>query len=243
MKDQKVDPMTLPITLIVTRPKAAAEKFAADVQDACPGKFDALIAPLMDISLEPCDIDVAGAQALLFTSRQAVAAYVVRKGDLTIPALCVGAGTAQEAQASGISAQSADGDAAALASLAAMSYLEGGGRYVHFRGAHTAGDLAYSLMDEGIEVEERIIYNQRLLDLSDPAKRAISDGRNVVIPVFSPRTAQGLANELANIQISPGVRFLVISQNTADQLSHLSARIEVAPQPSLVGMLNLLAKI
>ncbi len=235
--------MTLPIKLIVTRPQLAGERFAKEVEHACPGKFEPLVSPLIDISLEPCDMDVSGAQALLFTSRQAVGAYMARKGDLTIPALCVGDGTAQEAQAAGLAAQSAQGDAAALASLAAMSYLEGGGRYVHFRGAHAAGELALALMDEGIEVEERIIYNQRLLDLSDAAKAAITGGQGVVIPVFSPRTAQGLVNELANIPISNSVRFVAISQNTANVISYISPQIAVAAQPSLVGMLNLLAKI
>jgi len=113
--------MALPI--LITRPQDQSEQFAALVQAAFPGRFEPIISPLLEIRPEPGSVDTSGAQALLFSSRNGVQEFAKRSSERSLPALCVGDATAQEATRLGFSAMSSGGDASSLAALAAQSYL------------------------------------------------------------------------------------------------------------------------
>lgn len=232
----------MPCPLLITRPKDQAEQFAAQVAEKCPEKFLPVISPLLEIRPEPCSVDTDGAQALLFSSRNAVREFARRSNERNLPALCVGEATAREASEMGFSSMSADGDATALAALAVQSYLPDFGYMLHFRGAESAGDIAGSLMSEGVPAEDRIIYDQFPLYLTQEAIAQI-DGKEAIAVVFSPRSASLLADELSAIDTRK-ITFVAISSNTAEPIRRLKVqKIYVSKVPNSQAILEALQLI
>ena len=89
--------MADPLTLLLTRPQAQSREFAAALDAALPGRFTCVISPLLRITPVAGDLDLTGAQGILFTSANGVAQFVERSSDRTLPAWCVGAITAEDA--------------------------------------------------------------------------------------------------------------------------------------------------
>lgn len=228
--------------LLITRPITQSEEFAAQVQANFPGKFEPIISPLLEIRSEPGSVDTSGAQALLFSSRNGVREFASRSAERSLPALCVGDATAQEASSFGFSAMSASGDASALAALAVQSYLPDFGFMLHFRGAETSGDLVGALMGEGIPAEERIIYDQFPLYLTVEAKSAIHSN-DAVAAIFSPRSANLLADEIQALD-TQRLKIVTISHNAALPFAHSQvANVYAAQVPNTQAILNLLKNI
>ncbi len=228
--------------LLITRPTAQSEEFAQSAQTRCPGKFQPVISPLLEIRPEPASVDISGAQALLFSSRNAVREFATRSSDRSLPALCVGNATATEASSFGFSALSANGDASALATLAVQSYLPDFGFMLHFRGAESTGDLVGSLMAEGVPAEERIIYDQFPLYLTAEAKsQAVKPG--AVAVVFSPRSSNLLADELSGLNTDQ-LTVVAISEAAARPFANKKvAGLFVAELPNSQAILKTLEKI
>lgn len=225
--------------LLLTRPQALSEEFARAVDAARPGQFAPIIAPLLEIKPEPGSIDLTGVQALLFSSRNAVAEFARRSTDRSVPALCVGDKTAREAQNHGFSALSAAGDVGALMALAAQAYLPEQGMLLHLRGAETAGDLIGGLLAEGIAAEERIIYDQRPLHLAPAAEALLATPDQVIAPVFSPRTAALLSDELLRLPVKAKILCIAMSRNVADRIDPTTCtRILTARSPDADAMLE-----
>ena len=236
--------MALP--LLLTRPEAQSREFTAILGARAPERFETVVSPLVRIVPEQASVDLSGVQALLFSSGNAVRAFANRWHDRHIPALCVGDKTMAEAEKVGLSAQSASGDVAALADMAAGAYLEGGGHYLYLRGRKTAGDLAGSLMAQDITVDEAILYDQVPQPLNDDAKGVLARAGSVIVPVFSPKSGERLAQELADPDLIRNAPLVVvaISQNAAQSCSEISnTKVFLAPTPSAEGILEILLAI
>lgn len=234
--------MSLP--LLITRPRARCEDFAAALAEALPGRFAVTASPLVEIVSEEAFLGIDGAQALLFSSATAVAEFARHSDARHLPALCVGDKTAATAQALGFSTQTGSGDAAALAELAAISYLDGGGHFLYPRGRQAAGDVAGSLMAQGIPVEEVILYNQRPEALSPQARALLAQPQALIVPLFSANAARRLAEELAEpgLERQAPLAIVAISGNVAAACANIpGAQTYVAPQPSGTGILQVLA--
>lgn len=228
--------------LILTRPHEQSAQFWGQVAATCPGRFIPILTPLMEIRAEETSLDIDGAQALLFTSRNAVAQFAARSDRRDIPALCVGHATARVAQDHGFIAQSADGDAAALATLVAQSHVPDGGHFIHFRGAHSAGNLVDALLGEGIPTEERVIYDQRALPLTDSARSALEQSP-CIIPLFSPRSARLLVEQLQGLTPARH-QIIAISEAVATEATRVpGSTITVAQHPSATAMLAAIASL
>lgn len=228
--------------LILTRPHHQSMEFWAHVAAHCPGKFEPVLTPLLEIRPELASVDLTNVQAILFTSRNGVDLFGQISSRRDVLALCVGARTAAAAQMLGMSASNAGADAAALASLAAMSYVPEAGHFLHLRGAHATGDIASALAAEGIPVEEQILYDQIALDLTDEAK-AVLAAKSCVVPLFSPRTATAFVDGLGGMT-PPDLRFVAISHNTASPLRSLNSGIVVvAERPDVPSMLDCIAAL
>lgn len=230
--------MALP--LILTRPRLQSVDYFGLVAANFPGKFTPVVSPLLHIRAEAADIDLDGVQALLFTSRNAVTQYVALTGRRDIPALCVGRATAELAAANGLSATSADGDAANLAALAAAGYIPDGGDMLLLRGAHTTVGLVESLAAEGIYCREQILYDQVTQPLTEEAKVALTQ-QSAIVPLFSTRTAIAFVDQISELSIFPP-HYQVMSKSVGQALTgHGFASFKVAREPSAAGMLELLA--
>ena len=187
-----------PPCLLLTRPQEDAQRFA-DLVLADGWMGEILISPLMEITLHPLpEAALAQAGSLVFTSQHGVAALVAATDRRDWPVWAVGPRTAQAARAAGFEmVHEAGGDAAALLKdLAQSPPLP---PVVHLRGAHVAADIAVALRAQGIEAEGLVAYWQTARPLSSVAKARLEAGGDMVLAVFSPRSARLLADSLAEV--------------------------------------------
>lgn len=185
-----------PRTLLLTRPEAQSRAFAAALEAALPGRFQAIVAPLIEIVPVDAAIDLAGAQGLLFTSANGVEQFAARWDSRDLPAFCVGGMTAEAAVQAGFNARSSDGDVAALAALVAAAHRPGAGDFLHPRGRHAAGDLTGRLAGVGVPARAAEVYDQMPRPLSAEARAQLARGEVDAVAVFSPRTAMLFAAEV-----------------------------------------------
>jgi len=226
--------------LLVTRPEPQASRFAAEVEARCPGRFDIVLSPLMDIAPVVADVDVAGAAALVFTSESGVRVATARWGLAGRPAFCVGDRTAAAALDAGLAARSAAGDVDDLVTLVTRDGPRDG-RILHLRGRHRAGQLVERLRAAGLAAEDVVIYAQVARPLTAAAEAALSGAGPVLAPLFSPRTAD-LFGEAVPGAARTRVHPVCLSAAVRAALpADLAARAETAARPDGAAMLELLA--
>lgn len=144
------------LRVAVTRSSPHAEATAERVRAL---GAEPVLAPLLMIAPQAFDSDVAGAQALVFTSANGVFAFAAANGNRAMNVLAVGDTTAQAARDAGFGAvRSAAGDVDALAALTKANLDPAAGPLIHFSGAHVAGDLQGVLRDAGFAYQRRIAY-------------------------------------------------------------------------------------
>lgn len=218
--------MAQEVTLLLTRPRGASERFAAEM----PFSLPTIISPLIKIQFYK--IDAPAADHIIFTSRNGVEAWVRSGLPVSTGCFCVGEATAEAARESGFDAQASGGTVEHL--LEDLNRIAPDGKIIHVRGAHARGDLVQRLKNSGLSAEAVIAYDQKLLDLSEDARRLVQGGAPVIVPLFSPRTAkqfaeQGLACDTLDI--------IAISPAAAAECP--AAR--VATFPSAAGMIEAIA--
>lgn len=181
-------------TIVVTRPERSADRFAALLSAQGSGRFDILVSPLLTIVPVMHDVDLSDFAAIVLTSENAVRSIAPDGVSQRMPAFCVGEATAAAAAEAGFIPTVAENSSDSLVSLALREHS--GGKLLHLRGRHAAGDVAGRLNDARLPVEEIIVYDQVKTRLSSAARQALTSGR-CVFPVFSPRTAGILTGEAA----------------------------------------------
>lgn len=224
--------------LLLTRPKAASHRFARAAA-ARLGPGPVVVSPLLDIVAVQPAVSLAGYAGVVLTSENGV----LCPGEdwpAGLPAYCVGARTAQAATAAGFSPRSADG---ALRELLAMILTDPPrGPLLHLRGRHVAGDAAGLLTQAGIQTDEAVVYDQQERSLSVEAKTLLGRPGPVLIPVFSPRSAQALTPSLKNTAAS--LLIAAISPAVAAALPvHSAAMMEVADRPNAEAMIDRIAAL
>ncbi|KEJ90612.1 uroporphyrinogen-III synthase [Sulfitobacter donghicola] len=179
--------MVLP-KLILTRPRADAEAFAAALDPAAIGAVELVIAPLLEIGAtnEPCSISPD--EAAIFTSANGVRFAPKGQGRT---AYCVGERTTRCAMDHGWKAKQVGVTAKDLIQNLCNQPPEQ--NLVHLAGVHTRGEVAQSLTAAGIRTRYVAIYDQIALDLPQDALVALSSP--CILPVFSPRTAKILVGQ------------------------------------------------
>jgi uroporphyrinogen-III synthase len=172
-------------TLIVTRPKAQSESFAAAMKVAWSKPLTVIQSPLINIKM--LGVSVGDADEVIFTSVNGVAASAGMETHRGMRAWCVGDRTAKAAQDAGFVPTVGPGDAAGL--VAVLIAARPTGRLVHIRGRHSRGDVAARLKAAGLHCRDVIGYDQQALRLSDAAQAAVDGDTSVIFPLFSPRTS------------------------------------------------------
>ena len=185
--------------ILLTRPRADAERFAAALGLPC------VVAPLLEIVATG---PVPAAEALLLTSANGVAAWRDGGGARELPTWCVGDRTAGLAAAAGLEVRGWAADAEALARVVPADAPP----LTHARGHHVRGDLAARLRARGLRVAEAVLYEAKPVPLTEEA-RVLALAGPVVAPVFSPRSAALLVDawpplamgHLRAVALSPAV--------------------------------------
>ena len=227
-------------TLLLTRPAPQSQRFAQQIA-AVLGDVPVVISPLMQTVFHAAPLPELPFQAVIFTSETGVEAALRLGRPLPPLAYCVGPRTAQAAVNAGFDARSAEGDVQALAAL-----IRGAGQsgpLLHLRGTDSAGDLAKTLTNGGIETVSAILYTQEPLALSGEALALIAQDTAVVAPVFSPRSARLLAAALPQ---TCRCTFWVaaISPAAAEAAGPLNPhQLEIAPHPDGENVLHAVATL
>ena len=224
-----------PPVLLLTRPRPQAEGFADAARAACP-PHQTVIAPLSEIAPLPFDpAALTGAAGLVLTSANAVPMLEGLPGLASLPAYCVGPGTAGAAQAAGLAARETGGDARRLIDW--MRRHHPPGPLVHVHGRHLARDLVAALSDLGLSITGLPVYEARLIDWPPDILPSLA-GRPVVAPLFSPRAAAALGRQ-PGVGDMPGLVPVAISAACAARLPPaLRRRAMVAQAPDAAAMLQ-----
>ena len=229
--------------LVLTRPQASSETFA-EMARMAGWQGEVVIAPLIEIALisPPPDI-LQRARVLIFTSQHAVAAMAQHENARHWPVWAVGPRTAEAARASGFSeVHQAGGDAKAL--LSDLDAAGETGPFLHLRGDHVAADIVSALRSRGHAAQGVVVYSQQARSLSAAAKTRIMQGGDLVLAVFSPRSAALLVSELAALRTGEATRLhlVAISPAAAEAARVLGpASTSIAVTPDASGMLTALA--
>ncbi len=194
-----------PIVLL-TRPAAQAAEFGQSLGE----NANVLISPMLEIRPIEFAVDIDQYTALLFASRNAVMA-AARCLDLSGKmAITVGERTAQAARQMGMSAMAANGGADGLISVARQTYPDG--KLLFFRGRHTRGQVAETLISLGIDTDFVVSYEQIPLKLNADAQTALRGDRSVLLPLFSPRTTDILSSEVLRCRPRAPMELIAMSQ-------------------------------
>ncbi|WP_010140579.1 uroporphyrinogen-III synthase [Oceanicola sp. S124] len=218
--------------ILITRPEPEASALAAELAALHPG-VRLVVSPLQGIRFH----DIPRPDGVpVFTSRNGVRAYL-RAGGQSLQAWCVGDATAALAEAAGMQAISAGGDAEALIALLLERRPEG--PLVHVRGAQHRGELVARLAAGGLRIGAVEGYAQVPLPLSEEARAALLGAMPVVVPLYSPGAARRFA------EARQGTAPLLIGAISAAALApvkHLETfRRSHAAQPDGESMLKLIS--
>lgn len=222
--------MAAPPTVWITRAQPGADETAARLSAL---GYAPLIAPLLTI--RPLDVtpDLAGIQALAFTSRNGVQVFAARSDDRSLPVFAVGDATAASAREAGFAeVRSAGGD---IHALAALIRAEGDGRSIlHPGAAEPAGDLS-ALVGAAARVTALAVY-----EAVETGAVAPRDWRTVLI--HSPRAARALAATPVSWTAKDRIA-VAISNAAALPLAALPfAEIRIAAAPTETSLLTALGK-
>ncbi len=212
-------------TLLLTRARAQAEEFAANVLQKTD--FQCHIAPMQEMQDIPVNIDFSGVDALVFTSKNGVDSFAQRWNIPDIPVFCVGPATADRARALGMSAHAAAGNSQSLAALINAANVQ---NPLHIHGLHKAADLA-------IQGQSIAIYDQISVALDAQTLHILAGGIDAVA-LFSPRSARLLAQVWHPDWPRPV--FYCISPATAKPVAGLGTT-RICANPSAESLLALLS--
>ncbi|WP_299770413.1 uroporphyrinogen-III synthase [uncultured Tateyamaria sp.] len=174
----------------MTRPRAAAERFVAEMPDDLRAQVSPLFSPLLTIVPVADGQTIAADEAAIFTSSNGVANAPAGAGRL---AYCIGTATTDRATQHGWSAQMAGLTADEL--VAGLTKNRISHNLVHIRGQHTRGDVVTRLRSAGTQVRDCIVYDQVPQLLSSAAHEALMREELTIVPLFSPRTAMQFAKQ------------------------------------------------
>jgi uroporphyrinogen-III synthase len=172
-------------TLILTRPEAQSRALAELFAD----QADVVISPVMQIIAGGDVPDLARYRGMILTSANAVPFLP----DLTgLRIYCVGKRTGEAATEAGGEVELIALDADDL-----VARLTDPGPLIHLHGEHVRGYVAERLNSAEIETVSAEIYRQEAIGLTPKAKTLIEGNLPVVLPLYSPRSARLIAEQVS----------------------------------------------
>jgi len=193
-----------------------------------------ILSPLIEIKMLPVQRQLTQYRGLIFTSENGVRAFAQAYGKHNVPAYCVGERTADAARAAGLRAFSANGSADDLVTMIKGADVKG--VLLHVRGEHSRGDIAGRLDHQ---IDELVAYRQVPVPLCEKAREIVAGKRRVILPLFSPRTAQlffkhdlQINAPLQVVAISNAVNEVILGTNPAENVD-----IFIAEKPDAAAML------
>ena len=225
--------------ILVTRPEADGAALARRLEAL---GHQPLLAPLLTVQPLPCPpLDLSDVQAVLATSANGVRALAANQPIRDLPLFVVGPQSEAAARDMGFQhVQSANGDAAALAALVALSIQPAAGTLLHVAGEEADTALTDMLKARGFSVRRKNLYRvEAAVQLPQAAAAALRDSTVDAALFFSPRSARIFTACVARDALKVEKLIAVcISANTAQALSGLAlAQIRVAARPNQDSLL------
>ncbi len=219
-------------TILLTRPRAASERFLAALEDRLGHRVSAVISPVLEI--EPVETlpDLSPSDTLIVTAPNAIEALGGGGALRHRRVRTVGARTAAVAADAGAEAECLGETVNDFVANAGAP--EDWGHAVHLRGVHSRGELAARLTAQGIPTDEAVIYDQRACPLSRAAQALLAGPAPVVLPLFSPRSARLTAQAIPE---GACLSVVAISAATAEGYDR-SDGVAIAGSPTADAMLT-----
>lgn len=226
--------------LLLTRPQAQSLRFAGLCRDRLGGDVPIVVSPILTIRFRDDAVDLDGFAGVIATSGNGIEA-LARLGDLTgIIAYCVGNRTADLARSHGMNAVSAQGDVGDLIALVRKAAPTG--LLLHVRGEVARADIAGPLETVGVKVQSTVLYDQVAVDLTEAARALLQRHDPVVLPIFSPRSADLLSGACKNARTP--LRIAALSPAVADAWHGPAPEtLKIAKKPDANSMLCTLCDI
>ncbi len=233
--------------VLVTRPEPDASR---EVEALAARGHQGVKAPLLVIQpIEDVALELAGAQALILTSRNALRALASHR-DLgrarKLRLFAVGGATANAARELGFAeVTEGPGNGAGLAELIEAEAKPADGALIHLAGDTIAFDLKSALEAKGFSVHQPVLYRSlQAAQLPPEALSLVRDGKLDGVILMSPRTARTFADLLARHGlVTQGKRLVCycISKAVAEVLSPLGFGVRIASQPREEDVLALVS--
>ena len=221
-------------TVLLTRPAAQSASFAQSLQAQVGGRR-VVVSPLMVTVFHTVTLPKEPLQGVILTSQTGAEAAGRLRTQLPDLAYCVGDRTAQVAREAGFRVQSAQGDAEALLALILREKPQA---LIHLRGREARGDLAQRLSAAGVFTQERVVYAQDAQPLSDEAVAVLSGKAPVLVPLFSPRSAEILGAAWQGLATHAPLVVVAISQAVAEAAAFCPTKPVLAAHPDAPSMLD-----
>ncbi len=200
--------------------------------------MNTVISPVLRIVPSARVIDLGGIGGVILTSENGARALKGVAAVTGVRAWCVGDQTARVAQELGMRTSSAGGDADALVSM--LIEDNPAGTLMHAHGVRTKGDVVVRLRAAGLRVESRIVYEQIPLPLTHAAHSCLHDRFPVILPLFSPRSAE-LAGKAALTAVAP-LTVIALSQAVFEAWEGPAPQqLSIAERPESTNMLESVA--
>jgi len=233
------------MTLLVAREAEAAAASAARLRAL---GLHALATPVSCIRGCGEPPDLAGVQALAFTSRNGVTAFADASGRRDLPAFAVGPATAAALEERAFQRiETGPGDGEGLAALLADRLNPAAGTVLHAGGARLAFDVAAALRARGFAARHETLYRAvPAQTLPAEAQAALTQGRVEAALLYSAAGAERLQAlcRAAGLEAAfRGLRALCLSPAVADVARALGCREALAAtapeEPALFALLGL----
>ena len=219
----------------MTRPAAAGTRFVDSLSPDTRARITPIFSPLIKIEPTGAPVDMTGITGAIFTSANGVRFAPPGAGR---PAYCVGAATTEAAAQQGWHASQRGDTAADL--IDSLRDAPPDGTLLHLSGVHTRGAVAATLSAAGLQVRHIAVYDQTLCPLSPDARQALLHGTPVIVPLFSPRTAQHFAAQAPTLQHA---HLVTLSAAVADcSAADTAATLTICAQPTGASMADAIAR-
>jgi len=231
-----------PIALLLTRPLAQSQRFVRALARRGahafqPSAVQICISPLFEIIFQGALPDITPYRSLIFTSSNAVRAFSRLAPDCVIPSFTVGQATADTAVGFGLPAQMLGVDVQDFAKALLVFGPET--PCLHLRGDLIRRKLAPELTQAGVTTDEAIVYRQNGVPLNSTARQILRGAAPVIIPLFSPRTAQRFRAEYAKAGGTAPIYVVALAPAIAAEMSDVNmANLVVAEHPNATAMEN-----
>ncbi len=196
--------------ILLTRPERQSQEF----REMLGLRTNVLISPILSIAPVEHQINIEAYSLLIFSSQNAVLSMRKDIKYNGLRAIAVGEKTAILARELGMQTETAGGTASEL--IKAVIRAEPKGKALFVRGRHTRGKISEQLNLAGIETDFVIVYDQISTPLNPEALALFRGSVPIVIPLFSPRSAELVSEQLKDNPGNAPIGLVAISANALE---------------------------